>query len=80
MVYGATGLVQQQETGSPSKRVKATRCAELIASAAAHGLAECWISKHPVLLMCECLAAWHILVGCHVVYALHVMAACCGVA
>lgn len=35
----------------PKERVPAARAAELIATAAYHGLGEAWIAKHPVLLM-----------------------------
>lgn len=36
--------------GDKSKRLTAERCARLMAGAAHAGLAECWISPHPVLL------------------------------
>ncbi|EFN55180.1 hypothetical protein CHLNCDRAFT_134329 [Chlorella variabilis] len=51
VVYGASGLIMQANTGMSKKRVSAGRAAELIARAAYHGLDECWIAYHPVLLL-----------------------------
>lgn len=50
VIYGAEGLIQQQQHGAKGK-VTPERCAKLIADAMAHGLSECWIAKHPVLLV-----------------------------
>lgn len=50
-VYGARGLVVHDETGGKGGRVAAERAATLVASAAAHGVDEAWICRHPVLLM-----------------------------
>lgn len=51
VVYGSTGLVTQAPSAVSKRRVPATRAAALIATAAWHGLDECWIAYHPVLLM-----------------------------
>ncbi|KAL6761352.1 hypothetical protein V8C86DRAFT_2536220 [Haematococcus lacustris] len=55
-VYGPQGLQQQTgaaaATSSADKaRMPAARCVELIAAAAAHGVDEAWISRHPVLAL-----------------------------
>lgn len=51
VVYGADGLIVQNNTGRSNNRLAPQRCAELIANAMAHKLDECWISRHPVLLV-----------------------------
>ena len=51
VVYGRDGLIQQAATGMSSRRVSAPAAAQLLATAAYHGLDECWIAYHPVLLM-----------------------------
>ncbi|PNW86961.1 hypothetical protein CHLRE_02g103100v5 [Chlamydomonas reinhardtii] len=48
VVYGANGRIVQNNTGA-SNRLDPARAAQLIASAAAHGVDEAWIAKHPVL-------------------------------
>lgn len=50
VVYGAEGLISQPQHGSKGK-VSPARCARLVADAAAHGVQEAWIAKHPVLLI-----------------------------
>lgn len=50
VVYGPTGRIVQNATGSPNRNDPA-RCVEMIANAAAHGVDEAWIAKHPVLGM-----------------------------
>ncbi len=50
VVYGPTGRIVQNATGS-SNRNDPARCVEMIANAAAHGVDEAWIAKHPVLGM-----------------------------
>ena len=52
MVYGANGRIVQNNTGA-SNRLDPARAAQLIASAAAHGVDEAWIAKHPVLAVGE---------------------------
>jgi dehydrogenase/reductase SDR family member 7 len=49
-VFGAKGRVEKVEGVEPSKKkVPAERCCQLICDAAAHGLPEAWIARHPVL-------------------------------
>lgn len=43
VVYGASGLIMQANTGMSKKRVSAGRAAELIARAAYHGLGGLWL-------------------------------------
>ncbi|EFJ41781.1 hypothetical protein VOLCADRAFT_83968 [Volvox carteri f. nagariensis] len=50
VVYGPAGRIVQNATGS-SNRLDPARAAQLIASAAAHGVDEAWIAQHPVLAM-----------------------------
>ncbi|GLC37615.1 hypothetical protein PLESTB_001667600 [Pleodorina starrii] len=50
VVYGPTGRITQNATGS-SNRLDPARAAQLIASAAAHGVDEAWMARHPVLAM-----------------------------
>jgi short-subunit dehydrogenase len=51
VVYGATGLISQANTGLSKSRVPTDRAAELIAKAAYNELDECWIAHHPVLML-----------------------------
>ena len=51
-IYGGTGLVASHSRDS-KKRMSPARVAELIGSATYHKLDECWIARHPVLLMGE---------------------------
>ena len=55
-LYGPKGPIQRQEVPD-SKRMPATRAAELIANAMAAGVSECWLARQPVLLMGECRLA-----------------------
>eukprot|EP00199_Chlamydomonas_sp_CCMP681_P002667 CAMPEP_0119109782 /NCGR_PEP_ID=MMETSP1180-20130426/23323_1 /TAXON_ID=3052 ORGANISM="Chlamydomonas cf sp, Strain CCMP681" /NCGR_SAMPLE_ID=MMETSP1180 /ASSEMBLY_ACC=CAM_ASM_000741 /LENGTH=342 /DNA_ID=CAMNT_0007095743 /DNA_START=116 /DNA_END=1144 /DNA_ORIENTATION=+ len=48
-VYGPTGLISQAGEKSSSGRMAPQRYVELVAAAAAHGVDEAWIAKHPVL-------------------------------
>ncbi|KAG1664699.1 hypothetical protein FOA52_006674 [Chlamydomonas sp. UWO 241] len=50
-VYGPTGMVSRTEEPNPKGKVAPQRYAQLVANAAAAGLDECWIAKHPVLLV-----------------------------
>lgn len=56
-IFGAQGRIVQNNTGS-SNRIAPERCARLIAAAMAHGLDECWIARHPVLVVGGWLPAW----------------------
>ena len=49
-VYGPEGRVQAA-TGLSSSRLAPERCARLVLAAAARGLPEAWIARHPVLLL-----------------------------
>ncbi|KAG2484642.1 hypothetical protein HYH03_016595 [Edaphochlamys debaryana] len=65
VVYGPNGRIVQNNTGS-SNRHDPARTAELIASAAAHGVDEAWIARHPVLAVGYIfqlvpLLGWHLL-------------------
>ena len=53
-IYSGTGLITtaSSDKGS-SKRMAPARVAELIGKAAYYRVDECWIAKHPVLLMGE---------------------------
>ena len=53
-IYGGTRLVTSHSRDS-KKRMSPARVAELIGSATYHKLNECWIARHPVLLMGEML-------------------------
>ncbi|GFR45808.1 hypothetical protein Agub_g7264 [Astrephomene gubernaculifera] len=48
VVFGPTGRIVQNATGA-ANRLEPGRAAQLIAAAAAHGLDEVWIARHPVL-------------------------------
>jgi len=51
-VYGPTGLITtppSEDAAKSKARMSPERCVELIAAAAAHGVDEAWISRHPVL-------------------------------
>ncbi|KXZ46596.1 hypothetical protein GPECTOR_42g807 [Gonium pectorale] len=48
VVYGPTGRIVQNATGA-ANRLDPARAAQLIANAAAHGVDEAWMAKHPVL-------------------------------
>ncbi|GAB4814418.1 hypothetical protein N2152v2_001464 [Parachlorella kessleri] len=50
-VYGPAGIKEQVAVDKVKERVPVARAAELIATAAYHGLDEAWIALHPVLLM-----------------------------
>lgn len=52
VVYGPKARIVQNATGS-SNRLDPARAAHLIANAAAHGVDEAWIARHPVLAMGE---------------------------
>lgn len=56
-IYDGTALMatSSSDKGS-SKRMSPPRVAQLIGTAAYHRLDECWIARHPVLLMGE--TAW----------------------
>lgn len=51
VVFGRDGLIQQATTGISSNRLRPEVAADLICRAAYHGLDECWIAGHPVLLI-----------------------------
>lgn len=51
-LYGPKGPIQRLEVPD-SKRMPAARAAQLIASAMAAGVSECWLARQPVLLMGE---------------------------
>ena len=57
-IYNGTGLItaSSSDKGS-SKRMSPPRVAELIGKATYHRVDECWIARHPVLLMGECYLA-----------------------
>ncbi|KAK9819730.1 hypothetical protein WJX72_001706 [[Myrmecia] bisecta] len=50
-VYGPDGLKQQAAAVSTSGKMPLPRVVELMLRAAYHKLDECWIARHPVLLM-----------------------------
>lgn len=53
-IYNGTGLMVTSSSSSQkesSKRMAPARVAELIGKAAYYQLDECWIARHPVLLM-----------------------------
>ncbi len=53
-IYSGTGLITKSSNEKESsKRMVPARVAELIGKAAYHKLDECWIARHPVLLMGE---------------------------
>ncbi len=52
-VYGPDGMITRTEEPNPKGKVHPRRYAQLVANAAAHGVDECWIAKHPVLLVGE---------------------------
>jgi hypothetical protein len=49
--HGTIGALLQAAPDKAKERVPAAHAAELIATAAYHGLDEVWIGLHPVLLM-----------------------------
>ena len=56
-LYGSSGLLQVSDDEKEVKRRQGPeRVAELILRACYHGVASCWISKHPVLLIGEAQA------------------------
>lgn len=64
-VFGPFGRVQKKEEQSgQSNKVSMERCCELVSRAAACGVHEAWIARHPVLLMgyltryCPSAANW----------------------
>ena len=52
-VYGPEGMITRTEEPRAKGKVHPKRYAQLVANAAAHGVDECWIAKHPVLLVGE---------------------------
>lgn len=50
-VYGPRGRIAQAHTGISSNRVPLGRAADLIVTAAYHGVGEAWIARHPVLML-----------------------------
>ncbi|MEW5317562.1 MAG: hypothetical protein WDW38_008848 [Sanguina aurantia] len=48
MVWGSQGMILAPAARSSSK-LPARRCVALIAAAAAHGLDEVWMARHPIL-------------------------------
>ena len=53
-IYDGTGLITTATNDKESsKRMVPARVAELIAKAAYYKVDECWIARHPVLLMGE---------------------------
>ena len=57
-VFGPRGRVAQAHTGLSSNKVAVDRAADLIVTAAHHGLPEVWIARHPVLLMGYLMQYW----------------------
>jgi len=51
IVFGSNGFIEQASTGMSKSRVPVRTAAALILKAAYHGLDECWIAYHPVLLI-----------------------------
>lgn len=49
-VYGTAGRVPLPAQPRSSKKVDMPRCTQLVCAAAAHGVDEAWIARHPVLL------------------------------
>ena len=49
-IYDGRGLITTH-SGDSKKRMSPARVAELIGSATYHKVDECWIARHPVLLM-----------------------------
>lgn len=57
-IYSGTGLITTASSSKDSsKRMAPARVAELIGKAAYYKVDECWIAKHPVLLLGEPLFA-----------------------
>lgn len=55
-IYSGTGLITTASTDKgSSKRMAPARVAQLIGKAAYYKVDECWIARHPVLLMGEIL-------------------------
>ncbi len=52
-VFGPEGMISRTEEPHAKGKVAPARYAQLVANAAAHGVDECWIAKHPVLLVGE---------------------------
>jgi len=55
VIFGAEGVQAPPAPGAPKRsskgRLAPRRCAELVLAAAAHGVDEAWLSRHPVLLL-----------------------------
>ena len=56
-LFGPKGPIQRHEVPD-SKRMPASRAAQLIANAMAAGVSECWLAQQPVLLMGEWVWCW----------------------
>lgn len=52
-VFGPEGMIKRVEEPKPKGKVSPARYAQLVANAAVFGMDECWIAKHPVLLVGE---------------------------
>ncbi|KAK9861783.1 hypothetical protein WJX84_007658 [Apatococcus fuscideae] len=50
-VWGAQGLTSKPAQVGSGSRQHSSRVASLIGTATYHGLQECWISKHPILIL-----------------------------
>lgn len=50
-VFGPSGMITRNEEPKAKGKIHPKRYAQLVANAAAHGVDECWIAKHPVLAM-----------------------------
>ena len=50
-VYGRDGIIEQKNTAKSRARVDVDECTRLVLRAVYNKVDECWISKHPVLLM-----------------------------
>ena len=48
-VFGPSGMITRTEEPKAKGKTNPKRYAQLVANAAAHGVDECWIAKHPVL-------------------------------